>query len=327
MKSVEKFIRKNALKTKIESHFKKHPKSKTLLVTSSVGGNKVLWKVQREGKKYKITEVTSTKSEYVLEAPMGAPGSPGALGGGPAPVASPAQPGQMGVKQAQGQNLNAFKSQDLSGQMSMLQSGVVPVTGQTLSAVFMHLIDKQALNMVPEIRKLFSTLGPRATDPHSKQILGSFNGVLTLLGDQGKGMGGLGGLVAHNAKKGKVVREATRDEMNPQPQLEPKMPQLAKNPPSDDEVDDEVGLENEPEAEETPEKQEPVRQKSEEEFALQKNLTGQTIRNANVELDANGGSLTLDLVNTKIPAELKWSNTGEVTFNFKDRPYTIRRGE
>jgi hypothetical protein len=69
------------------------------------------------------------------------------------------------------------------------------------------------------------------------------------------------------------------------------------------------------------------KQKSEEEMMVGKNLSGQTIKHAKLDLDPVGGSLTLELVNTNVPAKLEWNNEGKIIFIFNDRPYTIRRGK
>lgn len=65
--------------------------------------------------------------------------------------------------------------------------------------------------------------------------------------------------------------------------------------------------------------------RTEEQIVLTKSLTGQTIKAADIELKPEGGVLSLDLVSTDSPAQIKWFNNGKVVFIYKNRPYLIKK--
>lgn len=68
-----------------------------------------------------------------------------------------------------------------------------------------------------------------------------------------------------------------------------------------------------------------TKQKSEEEMVLINSLKGQTIKSSDIELQPGGGTLTLDLVSVLSPVKLHWNNEGRVVFDFKNRPYVLRK--
>jgi hypothetical protein len=70
----------------------------------------------------------------------------------------------------------------------------------------------------------------------------------------------------------------------------------------------------------------PTPEKSPEEAVVSQRLSGQTIKNATVQLRPNGGMVNLELVGMKIPASIQWDSSGKVIFNFKNRPYILRHG-
>ncbi len=67
--------------------------------------------------------------------------------------------------------------------------------------------------------------------------------------------------------------------------------------------------------------------RTEEQMILTKSLTGQTIKAADIELKPGGGVLTLDVVGVLAPVKLAWLNNGKVVYNFKGRPYLIKKEE
>lgn len=73
-----------------------------------------------------------------------------------------------------------------------------------------------------------------------------------------------------------------------------------------------------------PEEMLPV-ERTDEEMVLMQGLKGQTIREADIDLNASGGTLTLALVSVENPIQLIWNNEGRVVFNFKGRPYTLKK--
>lgn len=65
--------------------------------------------------------------------------------------------------------------------------------------------------------------------------------------------------------------------------------------------------------------------RTDEEMLLMQGLKGQTIREADIDLNAHGGTLTLALVSIENPIQLTWNKEGRVVFSFKGRPYTLRK--
>ncbi len=138
---------------------------------------------------------------------------------------------------------------------------------------------------------------------------------------------------------GRLIREDDKEEKDKKKDAkkkeEPEEKDLGtsvKDTPTEDDVESGVapgpqdpgGLD----AEETPAPEEPVaapEQPKGEEAVVSDRLSGQTIKNASVELKAHGGAITLELVGTKIPAVLSWDSSGKVVFTFKNRPYILRR--
>jgi len=113
---------------------------------------------------------------------------------------------------------------------------------------------------------------------------------------------------------------------------QPKMDLKAKEPQG---LDAEVPEPEAPEAappedapQEVPQADAPTgaeKEKSGEEAAVAERLSGQTIQTASVDVDESGGEVSLQLVGVKVPATITWTNGGRVVFNFKGRPYVLRR--
>lgn len=122
-------------------------------------------------------------------------------------------------------------------------------------------------------------------------------------------------LTTAKSVKGKVVRE---DE-------DP----LKKKDPSSiepEEPDDETGIESASEEQESEEQEDlTAATKTEEETLFIETLKGQTIKDSDLQLDVNGGILTLQLISVAAPLELEWHTNGKVIFRHKGRPYTLKK--
>jgi hypothetical protein len=245
------------------------------------------------------------KSFFVEMPALGAPPPPG---GGQPPQGKPALP-SASVKSAQSANIQAFNQVEFSEKLSMIQSGAVPLNEPVLSGVFLELMKPDAFRNVVQLRKIIESVASRV-DPINKGIAGAFMGVLTVLSNHKSVVS------ADNRKDGNIVKE--------EEELDPQLPQDSSKKKVDNSEDD-VGIEDDGSEEDASPIQE--KQKTEEEFIVKKRLTGQTIKDASIDIDSNGGKLTLTLVNTNIPAEIKWTNSGKVVFDFKGRKYHIRRGK
>ena len=69
-KTVYETFKKNFLLRKVENYFSTNPKSNSVIVSYDVKGDKTIWKVVKESKGFNITEVTSSKKQFLIEAPV-----------------------------------------------------------------------------------------------------------------------------------------------------------------------------------------------------------------------------------------------------------------
>ncbi len=197
----------------------------------------------------------------------------------------------------------------------------------------------------------------KVMDPIEKQVLAAIEkenmGLATKNADASTRQTAFGsGAVAAPAKGlvsagrtllGRIMREEDEKEKDDKPKKkdkeEPEEKDLGsgssiKDTPTEDDVeagqvtpgpDAAGGLDGGEESPEAPEAPTEEPEKKGEEAVVSDRLAGQTIKNASVELQPHGGSITLELVGTKIPASLSWDTSGKVVFTFKNRPYILRR--
>ena len=63
-------IEKGILAKKIKEHFTKNPKATSVIIKNNSDNANKFWRVQREGKNFKIVEVSTAKNEFMLEMNM-----------------------------------------------------------------------------------------------------------------------------------------------------------------------------------------------------------------------------------------------------------------
>ena len=59
-------VKIDILRRKYMEHFRKNPKSKSVVIKADVGPVKTLWRVLREGRDFRIVEVNTTREEFII---------------------------------------------------------------------------------------------------------------------------------------------------------------------------------------------------------------------------------------------------------------------
>ena len=255
------------------------------------------WNVNKKGGKYTIKEVNISKSKFVMN--------------------------EQAIKEAS----PAFS---------------------TVSRDFMDAMSTFDHSKLSRALKSLETNISKTKDPKEIEHLGKMSGVLTGLVDKTTGQSTLA------RRNESVIREKDEEEKKPEekPKEKPggvelkqqkdagaKPEKLAKVPgadklepkpkeePKDTPVSALKGAEETPE-EAPPEAEEPPTEKEKAPGfkILKQRLTSQTITNASLELNENGGTLNLELAGIKIPARLEWTWSGRVIFYVSNTPYVVQAG-
>jgi len=121
-------IKKDLLRRKIREHFRKNPKSSSVVIKANIGGGTTVWKVKKEGKSFNVVEVNARREHFVIsEAPIG--------GQQPAPGSVPLAKGAsatLGTKPA-GQSVGGIKDMDASSVLSLVQTGAQKVNADVIA--------------------------------------------------------------------------------------------------------------------------------------------------------------------------------------------------
>src|SRR3990167_395452 len=264
--NTKELVKKDLLRQKILEFFKKNPKKSSVVIKMNESNISTYWNVTKKDKKYTIKEVNISKSKFVMNEQLIKEASP------------------------------AFAS---------------------VSKDFMDAMSTFDHNKLSRALKSLETNISKTKDPKEIEHLGKMSGVLTGLVDKTTGQSSL------TRRTESVIREKEKEQKKPEekPKEKPagaelkqqkdtgaKSPKLASVPgaekpepkpkeePKDTPVsalkgDEETPEETPPEAEEPPAEKEKVPGLK----VLKQRLTGQTITNAGLELDENGGTLNLEL--------------------------------
>lgn len=109
-------MQKSLLKKKIVEYFSLNPKTRSVIIkTDLLGKGMTSWKVVREGDRFNVTEVATTKSKFIIEAPVG-----GQLPAAGSQVAALGQP-QNSV-QAKQANIQQFAQLDLPTKLAQMST-------------------------------------------------------------------------------------------------------------------------------------------------------------------------------------------------------------
>lgn len=280
-------IKRKLLQKKINEFFSKNPKSNSIIVKTNIGGNKTIWKVEKNSSNsYSIMEVSTVKKEFVMkEEPLGGQQPAAAL-----PTATP-----QNATQAKKTNSLQFGQMDLASKLSSLP---MMLNYDTAIQTLADIVESRSQDLI-QLRKILEQYtNSSPIDANQKKLLGNLLGVLTAVSNSKSLMSG---------------------------KTNPTLPQVKeadeKTSSGDEDLDQETGLEAEPEQKD---EKTPINN-SAEAMAFSNSLKGHTIRSANIELKPDGGLITLDLVSVESPSEIAWNNSGKVVFNFKDRPYLLRK--
>lgn len=302
-----KVIQKKLLLRKVSEYFSKNPKAESVVIhTKLMGPGNTSWKVIREGKKYNITEVKTSKEIFIMEAPVS-----GQVTATDSQVSSPAMQPRNSV-QARQANVQQFAQQDIATKIAQLSSGMM-LNYDTAINTLAQIVKDKSQDLVQFRRALESGINAAPLDANQKRLVGNILGILTSISNEST-------LMSSKQIKGKPhLKEADDSKKKDQPEEEkPEEPEVS-NP-------GESSLETGADSQDSDVAMLP-KFRTEEQMLLTKSLTGQTIKAADIELKPGGGVLTLDLVGVTSPVKLAWLNNGKVVYNFKGRPYVIKKEE
>jgi hypothetical protein len=301
----KKIIEKDLLMRKIYEYFSKHPKSKSVIIRANImGSGKTSWKVVREGKRFNVTEVRTSKAKFFVEAPVG--GQAPAQGSQP-PLGMQNQTPKNSV-QAKQANIQQFAQLDLPTKLAQLSTGMM-LNYDTAINTLAQIVKEKSQDLVQFRRALESGINAAPLDANQKRLVSNILGILTSISNEST-------LMSSKQIKGKpLLKEEEEDSKKKDQQVEDPD---ASNP-------SETSLETGSEEDQASDSPTLPKFRSEEQMVLTKSLTGQTIKAADIDLRPEGGILSLDLVSTETPAQLKWFNNGKVVYVYKGRPYLIKK--
>ncbi len=301
-----KVIEKDLLIRKINEYFSKHPKSNSVIIkTELMGLGKTSWKVTREGKKYNVLEVKTSKTRFMLEAPVG--GQAPAAGSTAAALGGQQQPQQpQNTVQAKQANIQQFAQLDLATKLAQLSTGMM-LNYDTAVSTLAEIVKEKSQDLVQFRRALESGINAAPLDANQKRLVGNILGILTSISNESA-------LMSHKDHRGRPLLKEEGEPNKKKDELE--APESSHPARTSMET---TGEEQESNVTALP------KFRTEEAMLLTKSLTGQTIKAADIEIKPGGGILTLDLVSVENPVKLKWFNNGKVVYEFKDRPYVIKK--
>jgi hypothetical protein len=193
----------------------------------------------------------------------------------------------------------------------------------TISKVFSDAIVTMDHTKLSNALRQIQPLMGQLSDPKEKEQAGAINGTLTMAVNSTTKQGSTvqvpiqrtapTQLTTGKSNKGKSIKEADEAPKKKDPE-EPS----SINPPEEDD-----GLET-VDGEDVSNPEEVTPEKSEELTLFDETLKGQTIKASDLQLDVNGGVLSLQLVSSSAPFELEWHNDGKVLFRNKGRPYILK---
>jgi hypothetical protein len=289
-----KVIEKDLLIRKINEYFLQHPKAKSVIIkTELMGLGKTSWKVTKEGKRYNVLEVKTSKTKFILEAPVGGQAPAAAALG----AAQPQQQPQNTV-QAKQANIQQFAQLDIQTKLAQLSTGMM-LTYDTAVNTLSQIVKDKSQDLVQFRRALESGINAAPLDANQKRLVGNILGILTSISNEA-------GLMSHRDHRGRPLLKEAEGEAP-----EESSPVTASMETSGEEQTSNVTA--------------LPKFRTEEQMLLTKSLTGQTIKAADIEIKPGGGILTLDLVSVENPVKLKWFNNGKVVYDFKNRPYLIKK--
>lgn len=298
MKGLE-IIKKELLRRKIVEIFGRNPKRKTALIQSRVGNQRTAWKVDRRGKGFHITEVTASRSEYLLAEAMGtvsATGPQDTRVGGQKPQVGQKAPGQTSRQF----NVDQFASLDLNDQMEMIRSGMVPLNQDSIAGMFASVVKPGGGKDIVAIRDFIND-NIKMAEPIAQKPVGSAVGFLTNLTNQKRLM------KAHNNP---ALREQEGEEEEPKTKPEP-------------EKTTDASLEVGPEPDDEQSEVEPT--KSSEEQQLDRQVMNKPVKDISVHTDEEGDHVVLDLVSLPHPIDIVFADTGETKYKFGDLVRVLKK--
>lgn len=296
-------IQKELLLRKVSEYFSRNPKAESVIVhTKLMGPGKTSWKVVKEGKNFSITEVKTSKEIFIMEAPVG--GQQAATQQGDPQAMQPKNSVQ--AKQA---NIQQFAQLDLPTKIAQLSTGMM-LNYDTAVNTLAQVVKDKSQDLVQFRRALESGINAAPLDANQKRLVGNILGILTSISNEST-------LMSSRQIKGRPLLKEAEEE--------PKKKDSQEEEPEVSNPKD-TSLETSSDSQESNVAMLP-KFRTEEQMLLTKSLTGQTIKAADIELKPGGGVLTLDLVGVTSPVKLAWLNNGKVIYNFKGRPYVVKKEE
>ena len=169
-------VKKDLLRRKINEYFTKHPNAKSVIIETDIGENKTVWRVVRENRNFSITEVNTSRENFIMElggaqnANIEDPVGVAALGDVGKSIENsinqPAPKATMGLKNAQNsiraaqKNPNVKKnvhlSQDLTNADKMLQNLMKSKQAASIPASSLNMSNKRQGKMIKEVSKAYA---------------------------------------------------------------------------------------------------------------------------------------------------------------------------
>ena len=289
-------VKLDILRKKVQEYFIKNPNAKSVVIRASLGEStdRTVWRVKKSKKGFNIVEVNARRKEFLMEAPVGGqtppPGTTGPLGRGTVSL------GKAGAKSF---NIQQFESMPFKEKISMFQSGLIPLSGETITIAFADLLKTGAGNDVVALRD-FIQQNHQMADPASKAAVGSALGFLTNLSNQRRLMR------AHKNPLGEADEKGSNEEQPPEEvgaerDSEQPMPQVS-------------GKDKHP--------QKGV--KTGEELQLQQLVQAKPVESIDVDSDESGGHIVLSLAGLENPLEIHISKDGKIKYKLGDLARVIK---
>lgn len=302
LENAKNLVKKDLLRRKIQEHFNKFPKAKSVIITANIDENKTIWKVDKIKSGFSIVEVTTQKEQYIIEAA--------------------------------GQNSPAFQQvvsivTPLMGNLGTTQQQAAQARNQ-VNALMPKITDPREKTQAGGLLNYLGALtgGAMAATPPTTPISQAPGGMPVPSGKSG--------LTSGRFVKGKRIKEADEkkkqdDEEDIEDQEAPENasetePEMELTP---DQVD--AGLETgdvpAEQPQEDPETAPEDQPKTGEEVQLKQLVKTKPIQNIHAFVDEDGSHLVMSLGGLKNPVQFDFTPEGKITYKLGDLSRVLKSGK
>lgn len=331
IKNNTNILKKDLLRRKIQEHFSKHPKAKSVIVVAGVDPNKTVWKVDRIKKGFNIVEVNTQREHFIFEAVPGtlAPGASMPLGGPPTGGQSPEFRQIIGIISPVMGNLGTSQAEAAKAR-------------EQVNSLIGKLRNPREKAQAAGFLSFLSTIGTgMASAPPTAPIGQAPGGVPTPSGKSGLSSGKhtKGKKIHEKEEKSKKPekeeeRPKKKYEFEPKEKDEPKKNFKPSVPPVVDPPEagietgaDETPSAPSPEMGQQPEAPPEEKPKTGEEAQLKQIVAAKPIKNLEVFGDEKGSHIILTLGGLKNPIQFNFSRDGKITYKLGELSRVLKVGE